>query len=299
MIKTMRTFAGAAALLLLSACSSAPDAAPEAPAFAPALFVARDADSTIYLYGTIHLRRPGGDWGGENAKAALASAEELWTEMPLGAATDAEVQRLVFANGFSPDRPLSSRLTAEEYARFTEVTQGLGVPAANLDAMRPWLASLTLAMLPMLQAGYDPEHGIDESINTAAGDSKGRRAFETAEQQMGFFANMSEETQMQMLRDAMDEAAKGVEVLDQMSASWERGDLTALERLVVDEFKAEAPEAYDVIFAQRNLAWSTVLMTELEGSGVDFVAVGAGHLVGEDGLVALLRARGVSVERVN
>lgn len=298
MIKTMRNFAGAAALLLLSACSSAPDTSPpEAPAFAPALFAVRDADSTIYLYGTIHLRRPGGDWGGENAKAALASAEEVWTEMPLGPETDAEVQRLVFANGFSPDRPLSSRLTAEEFARFEQVTQGLGVPAANLDAMRPWLAALTLAMLPMVQAGYDPDHGIDEAINTAAGD-KGRRAFETAEQQMGFFANMSEETQMQMLRDAMDEAAKGVEMLDQMSASWERGDMDALERLLVDEFKVEAPEAYDVIFTQRNVAWTTELMRELEGSGVDFVAVGAGHLVGEDGLVAMLRARGVSVERV-
>lgn len=296
MIKTMRKFAGAAALMLLSACSSAPDA-PPAPAFAPALFVARDADSTIYLYGTIHLRRPGGDWGGENAKAALASAEEVWTEMPLGPETDATVQRLVFANGFSPDRPLSSRLTAEEFARFTEVTQELGVPAANLDAMRPWLAALTLTMLPMVQAGYDPDHGIDEAIHTAAGD-KGRRAFETAEQQMGFFANMSEETQMQMLRDAIEEAGKGSEILDEMSLAWERGDLAALERLVVDEFKAEAPEAYDVIFTQRNQAWTAELMHELDGSGVDFVAVGAGHLVGEDGLVTLLRARGVRVERV-
>ena len=82
------------------------------------------------------------------------------------------------------------------------------------------------------------------------------------------------------------------------SAAWERGDLATLERVVIDEFKAEAPEAYDVIFTQRNMAWTEALMVELEGSGVDFVAVGAGHMLGDDGLVALLRARGVSVERV-
>jgi uncharacterized protein YbaP (TraB family) len=298
MIKAMRILVGAAALLMASACASAPEA-PAPSAFAPALFVARDADSTIYLYGTIHLRRPGGDWGGENAKAALASAEELWTEMILGPETDAAVQQLVFAHGFSPDRPLSSRLTADEFARLTEVVEGLGLPVAHVDAMRPWLAALTLAMLPMREAGYDPAHGIDEAINAAAGDAMPRHAFETAEQQMGFFANMSEDVQMQMLRDAMDDAAQGAELLDEMSLAWERGDLAALDRLLVDEFKAEAPEAYDVIFTRRNLAWTNTLMAELEGSGVDFIAVGAGHLVGDEGLVALLRARGVQVERVN
>jgi len=294
--------AAAVALLLLGACASTEADAPPPvaePVFAPALFVARDADSTIYLYGTIHIRRPGGDWGGENAKTALAAAEELWTEMALGAATDAEVQRLVIANGFDAARPLSSRLTEEEFARFSEVAQRFGMPAANLDPMRPWLAALTLAMLPMLQAGYDPSQGIDEAVNTAAGEGVGRRAFETAEQQMGFFANLSDEAQMQFLREAINEADSGTAMLDEMSLAWERGDLATLERMVIDEFKAEAPEAYDVIFTQRNLAWTETLMAELEGSGVDFVAVGAGHMLGEDGLVALLRARGVTVERVH
>lgn len=292
-----RSLAAAAALLLLGACASAPNEEP-APAFAPALFVARDADSTMYLYGTIHIRRPGGDWGGENAKAALASAQDLWTEMQLGAATDAEVQRLVIANGFSPEQPISSRLTAEEFARFSEVAQRFGMPAANLDPMRPWLAALTLSMLPMMQAGYDPSQGIDEAVNTAAPEGVRRRAFETAEQQMGFFANLSEAAQMQFLREAIEEADSGTALLDEMSLAWERGDLATLERMVIDEFKAEAPEAYGVIFTQRNLAWTDVLMAELEGEGVDFVAVGAGHMLGDDGLVALLRARGVTVERV-
>ena len=292
MIKAIRNWA-AAALLMASACVSAPTA----PAFAPALFVAHDADSTIYLYGTIHLRRPGGDWGGDNVRAALASSETLWTELALGPETDAQTQQLVFAHGFSPEQPLSARLTPEEYARLTEVAQGLGVPVANISAMRPWLASLTLAMLPMLQAGYDPAAGIDEAVNAAAGDGLRRRAFETAEQQIGFFANLSEAAQLQFLRDAIEEAAKGADALDEMSLAWERGDLREIERLN-EEFKAEAPEAYDVIFTQRNLAWTDVLIAELEGSGVDFVAVGAGHMVGEDGLVALLRARGVQVERL-
>ncbi len=288
----MRGFLGAAALFL-SACA----ATPEEPAFAPALFVARDADSTLYLYGTIHLRRPGGDWGGDNAKAALASADELWTEMDLTPEAQAQVQTIVLSLGLGDD--LSTRLTAEEYERFSTLVRRYGMAPEAVNMMKPWLAALTLAVLPMMEAGYDPEAGVDEAVNAEAGAHVRRRAFETAAQQIGFFANLSEEAQMQFLRDAIAEAAAGPAALDELSIAWERGDLATLERLVIDEFKAEAPEVYDVIFTQRNRAWTETLIGELEGAGVDFVAVGAGHMLGDDGLVEMLRARGVSVERVN
>lgn len=293
MISMLRTLAGAAALWLVSACGLA-----AAQDFRPALFVARDADSTIYLFGTVHLRRPGGDWGDAQAKAALADADEVWTEMPLGPETQAEVQRVVLALGFS-DAPLSTRLTAEEYAQLTALAESYGVPIAALDRMKPWLAALTISVLPMVQAGYDPEAGVDQGVENAAGEGVRRRAFETAAQQIGFFANMDGDAQMQFLREAIGEAAEGVAVLDELSRAWERGDLETLERMAIDEFKAEAPGVYDVIITQRNHAWTETLMAELEGAGVDFVAVGAAHMLGEDGLVALLRARGVSVERVN
>lgn len=295
MISMLRTLAGAAGLWLFGALSLA--SAQEA-AFRPAMFVARDADSTIYLYGTVHLRRPGGDWGDDAAKAALAAAEEVWTEMLLGPEAQAEVQRVVMAWGFS-DTGLSTWLSAEEYARLTVLAERYGMPIAGLDRMKPWLAALTLSMLPMMQAGYDPEAGVDQGVNAAVGQGARRRAFETAAQQIGFFATMDGDAQMQFLRESIAEAAEGVETLDELSTAWERGDLETLERMVIDEFKAEAPGVYAVIITRRNRAWTEVLMTELEGAGVDFVAVGAAHLLGADGLVAMLRARGVSVERVN
>jgi uncharacterized protein len=291
----LRRAIAAAAALALSACAAAP---PE-PAFAPALFVARDADSTMYLFGTIHLRRAGGEWGGENTKAALAGADELWTEMAMTPEAESEVQQLVLTLGMSPDRPLASRLTEAEYAQLSALARAYGVAPEGLNLMQPWLAALTLSMLPMVQAGYDPKAGVDEAVNAQAGQAIGRRSFETAAQQIGFLAHLSEAAQMQFLREAIAEAAEGPAALDELSLAWERGDLVTLERLVIDEFKAEAPEAYDIIFRQRNRAWTEALMAELEGEGVDFVAVGAGHMLGEDGLVAMLRARGVSVERVN
>jgi uncharacterized protein YbaP (TraB family) len=102
-----------------------------------------------------------------------------------------------------------------------------------------------------------------------------------------------------MLVETIAEAEEGAAQLDTLSDAWRRGDLEALEHYVIDDTRREYPEMYETLFVQRNAAWMDTLMAELEGSGVDFVAVGAGHLLGEHGLVAQLRARGVRVERVS
>ena len=87
--------------------------------------------------------------------------------------------------------------------------------------------------------------------------------------------------------------------MDTLSTAWERGDVDTLERLVVEETRQQYPDVYRVLFAERNNAWMDVLMRELDGSGVDFVAVGAGHMLGPDGLIEQFRARGLTVERVS
>lgn len=296
-----RWAAGAAALMLaLAAPAAAETAAPPQPVN-PALFVVRDADSAIYLFGTVHVRRPGSAWGGANAQAALAEADEVWTELEMSSLAQQEAMQLTIQYGFAPaDQPLSSMLTAEQNTRLAELAASMNMPAAMFERMRPWLAAITLSVGPMLQAGYDPSAGVDRSIDAVAAEAgKTRRAFETIEQQIGFLANLSEDVQHAMLVEALAGAGETPGDLEVMMRAWEKGDLVLLERLVLDETRTQYPEVYDVLFVQRNNAWVATLLTELDGSGVDFVAVGAGHLLGEDGLVAQLRARGLSVERVS
>lgn len=290
-----RNFLTALAAAVLVGCASSGE-----PASGPALFVARDADSTLYIYGTIHLRKSGAPWGSAAVDAALASAEEIWTEIEISPESDARTQQLAMQAGLAPaGRPLSSWLSAEENERLRATALRLGLQGQALEPMQPWLASLTLSVLPMMRAGYDPNAGVDRSVDSF-GDTHGKtmRHFETPEEQIGFFANMSPELQRQMLLEAIDEVERGAASLDELSAGWEAGDLRAIERLAVDEFKGEYPAVYEVMLVNRNRAWAEILTHEMEGSGIDFVAVGAAHLVGEDGLVALLRARGVRVERV-
>jgi uncharacterized protein len=287
-------------IFALALVCAAPAAAQEAETRHPALFVARDADSTMYLYGTVHVLRPGTPWGGPRAEAALAEAAEVWTEVEIDDSAQAQVATLMMQYGRAPEgRGLSTWLTTEENARLQALLKRLNAPPAMFEPMRPWLAGLMLTVLPMVQAGYDPDAGVDQAIDgLAEAAGKRMRSFETVEQQIGFIANTSDEAQREMLLDAIDQGEDGAAELDVLAEAWARGDLDTLTRVVADETRAEFPEMYDVMLKRRNDAWVGVLVTELEGSGVDFVAVGAGHIVSDDGLVAQLRARGYSVERV-
>lgn len=295
---TKRAALAACALLALGACVLRPTAQDYGQG--PALFVARDADSTIYLYGTIHLRRPGEAWGGAHVEDALNHSQRVWTEVDMSPESEARGGQEALRLGRAPDdRPLSSWLTADELARLNAVGGRLGLPEGALEPLRPWLAALTLSVIPMLQGGYDPQAGVDRAIAAwAAEHGRTHRWFETSEEQMGFFAGLSDEAQREMLVQAIDEAGSTAEMVAELSGAWERGDLNALTAQMIADMPAQYPESYEAIFTRRNAAWVEVLLKEMEGEGVDFVAVGVGHLVGDDSVIEMLRARGVRVERI-
>lgn len=295
---TRKMFAAACAALAIASCASAQE--PRAQTIHPALFVARDTDSKIYLFGTIHVRRPGAPWGGPEAQAALTESQELWTELEMNAEADARAAQEVVRLGVAaPGRPLSSYLSPAQNQRLQAALAAQGAQPHALEHMRPWFAGLMLSLMPVMRAGYDPNAGVDRQIDTIA-DAQGKTArwFESSAQQLAFFNDLSEGLQIELLMEAVDASGDSAEELANLERAWERGDLRALERAVVDETREQYPELYDVLFVRRNRAWVDALMVQMEGSGVDFVAVGAGHLLGDDGLVEMLRERGVRVSRV-
>lgn len=288
----------AGAVILMAMCGSA--CAQPAPQFDPALYAVRDADSTIYLYGTVHVRPQGAAWGDADVRAALAESQEIWTELEISPAADALTQAIASQLGRAqPGRPLSSWLTAEENARLNALTARLNIPEGALEPFQPWMAAMTLSLVPILQAGYDPASGVDRAID-AFGDANGKtmRAFETPAEQLGFFTQLPDDAQRQFLREAIEEAERGPALIAELTLAWERGDLDSLEGGIIDDTREKYPDVYQALFVVRNNAWVETLSREMEGSGVDFVAVGAGHLIGDDGLVAQMRARGFTVERV-
>ncbi|MNS32436.1 TraB family protein [compost metagenome] len=301
---TLAVGAALSALLLApSAMAQATAAAPVAVTAAPAgsgpgLWVVRDADSTIYLFGTVHVLKPETPWGTARVDQAFASADEYWFEIA-DLADQTGVMPVIQARGVSPDRPLSSLLTAEEMTDLDAAARTVGATAAQLDPLRPWLASLQLALASIQKAGYVAANGGDQILHArAAATGKPIKGFETAPQQIGFIADMSEDAQLAMLRSGLKEFDTAEVVLGQMVTAWSTGDVEGLDALIGQEMKAESPEMYAVMLTQRNTNWADQIQTLLAGSGTAFISVGAGHLAGSDSLQAQLEQRGVSVERI-
>lgn len=264
----------------------------------PALWKIQDADSTIYLFGTIHVLKPDTKWRSPKIDKALKASGDLTLEI-VGADDPAVMQPLVLKYGLDPNNPLSGKIDAAAFEKASTLAKDGGVPPQLLNAMRPWLAAVQLSLIPVIKAGYDPKSGVEPILAAeikAAGKPEG--AFETPEQQIRFFADLPAKTEADFLKSTLDEADEGVGKIDKMVAAWAAGDTSELETEFVTEMKGQYPELYDLLITKRNQNWAQQLKTKLAGKGVSFVAVGSGHLVGPDSVQAQLAKLGIKTERV-
>ena len=283
------------AWLATAAVSNSQDVA--ATGTAPALWEIRDTDTTLYLFGTIHLLKRGADWRTPRLDQALGSADEVWLEAE--DPDSAALQPLIMELGVDAANPLSGKLTVQEKAQLRAATAAIGMPPNGLDPMRPWLAALTLAVVPIVQAGYDPALGVDKAVRAAATEAGTPvRTFETAEQQMGLLADLSEELQMQLLRSTLEDLEEGPSMVERLAAAWASGDSAAIEALMLAELRTDAEPLYQALIAGRNAAWAEILNDRLKDPGIAFVAVGAGHLVGPDSVQTMLAGDSVTVTRL-
>nr|WP_314432949.1 TraB/GumN family protein [uncultured Brevundimonas sp.] len=305
-----RAAVGAAGgLALFFALSGAPgqalaqDVAPGAahPAIqgqGPALWAVRDADTTLYLFGSIHVLRPTTGWASPRVTQAFDSASDIWFEIS-NPDDQAAIMPLIQQHGLSPQTPLSTRLTPEEFAELDEAAKAIGASAAQMNPMKPWLAALSLSVAPLVKAGYDPKSGVEMALKVRA-EAAGKpiHGFETLDKQVGMLANLPDETQLAFLRETLKNYDEAAILLDAMVDAWAQGDVATLDRVAVQDMKADAPELYKVLLVERNTDWADQIQTMLQGSGTAFIAVGAAHLAGEDSVQAILKSRGVTVEAV-
>lgn len=280
-----------ACLALLFACTSV--------LAKPALWVVKDADTTIYLFGTVHLLPNDTDWRYPALDQALAASDSLTIEL-----TDDDpvrMQALVLQYGLDPGHPLSDKLSAAENATLAKAAQTVGVPGGvnTLQMMRPWLAGLTLAVAPLLKAGLDPAHGVDKLLKAqmlAAG--KPVNGLETAEQQIRFLADLPAGVELEFLRSTLRDIDKGSAELTTLIGAWKNGDVAAIARIEDEDLASHAPSLYQRLLVQRNQAWATRINAMLQQPGTVFIAVGAAHLAGPDSVQEQLETRGISVKRL-
>lgn len=276
------------------------------------IWIIEDADSTIYVTGTVHMLPEGTEWHGEKLDTALDEATELWLEIPMtGSMADmqAEAAPLMMQYALSVDAPLSTRLNEEELALLNAAMERADMPEqarAGMEYMKPWVVLQAVGMAPLSEAGYDPEQGIDiQLVRMASEQGDSIHGFETLEQQIQFFAGIPDEDQERALRDLLrvpeEETQEMVELATSAFEGWANGETEGMAALFTawaeDEDSALSPLPYDRMVAGRNADWAVQIEDMLSGEGVHFIAVGGGHLVGPDSVFELLEQRGISASR--
>lgn len=263
----------------------------------PALWVVKDADTTIYLFGTVHVLKPGLGWFDEGVKAAFDKSDELVLEMI--EPDPATMQGLIMKTALNPEGPtLTEKLPADKREAYAKAMTDVGVPAAALDRFDPWFAAVTLSIAGLPKLGYDPESGAERTLSVAAkAANKQVIGLETAEQQLGYFDALPEPLQVKFLISTVDDYPRMATELDKMIASWSAGDPEALGKTMNEEL-ADTPELSKVLLADRNTRWAEWIEQRLQKPGTVFVAVGAGHLAGTESVQAQLAKHKLTVTRI-
>jgi uncharacterized protein YbaP (TraB family) len=263
----------------------------------PPVWIVKDSDSTIVLFGSVHVLPPGLDWQPPALREALSKADDVWFELPIAPDSQAAGVAVVRAKGMlPPGESLLSKLTPAGRDRLARLAPKLGLSLAQFDRLRPWLADVTVGLLDMAPKGAGAADGVEQSVSAAAPPTARRQAFETAEQQIGFLADAPEADQLASLEDTLRQIEEEPDAYDRLLAAWLAGDLQALQTEGLEPMQKASPDLFDRMITQRNQRWVEAISQRMAGSGETVVVVGAGHLVGPGGVPALLRARGFTVE---
>lgn len=286
----------------LAACSptATPSAHAETPQSGrPALWKLADADTTIWLFGTIHVLPAGYQWRDATIDKALRESDMLVIEALIDRTDPAKAFALLSRLGMTPGLPpLVARVADDKRAALQVLIDRSKLPAPFLNGMETWGGALMLMPVLLSDLGLDGGRGVEEELETEFKTAnKPIDALETAEQQLRVLDGLSETAQRQFLTAMVDGGDSQQAEFDAMLAAWARGDEAAIAASFDKDARVSAG-LRNALLVKRNTAWTEWLKARLDTPGTIFVAVGAGHLAGDDSVVRMLKAKGLTVERV-
>jgi uncharacterized protein YbaP (TraB family) len=284
-----------ALLLLLSLAAVAGDAGHPV-----SMWLVQGDSNRLYLLGSVHLLRREDHPLPRVIGAAYDDADELYMEIDMDdvdpLAMQATINRLGLLDG---NESLRDVMGEELYAEALIAARAVDIPLEMLEKAEPWFAALTVEQLALTRIGFNPAHGIEMYMLSRAGsDGKPVHGFETIEQQLGLLDGLSLDAQRNLLMQTLEESANISEVMDQLIEAWRTGNSKFLEDQLLAEI-VRYPELYETIVADRNRDWVNTIDILLGDDQDYLVIVGALHLVGEDGVPALLEQRGFSVSQMH
>lgn len=271
------------------------------PSEGPAIWTLSDEDTTIHLFGYTQVLKPGTDWQSDAYKAAFSDADVLILESD-GTSPEAQAaaqQKIQEIGLYTDGRTLSTVLSEDMAAEINTVTTSLGAPLQALDALKPWLASIQIGVLNLSQQGYNLSQPV--SVGIAAEARSAGKPVKTLESPTGLMeriAALPEAEHIGMLTHAVSQMQADPDQTERLNAAWLDGNVEGVAAELHAEGAWASDALYEVMLVQRNKEWGKTITDILDTeTGTMFVAVGLGHLAGDDSLVSMLEAQGISVRR--
>jgi len=286
-----------AAVFLLLLCGSTPQA--QGKAGKSCLFRVTAPGSMMYLLGSIHFMRETSYPLNDTIERAFATSSNVVFEVDMATMDSPDTQAMMLSQSvFTDGNTLEKSLSPATYRSLAEKTEQFGLNVKMLDNFKPWSVAMTLMGLKLNQLGFDPNKGVDRYFYAKARNA-GKRTFslETLQYQIGIFSGLSLREQDWLVEQTLNDFDTMESEMGEMLQSWTNGDVGNLERMLLKSF-VDYPSLYQKFLVRRNRNWLSQIELFLGQRKTWFVVIGAGHLLGQDGLVNLLRAQGYTVEQL-
>jgi len=253
-------------------------------------------ETTLYLLGSIHALKEDAYPLPAAIEAAFDEAEIAVFEIDLDDMTKAAI-KMMSAGSLEKGRTLEEVVGPETWSEFETHVGGSGFEASLYQGMKPWIAALTVAAFELSKHGYLATAGLDTYLSRRADETgKDRLALETVEFQVGLFADLSPEHSLAFLVYTLEDLETMIPEMDRLYRDWRVGNLKAVEEALLEGFE-EFPDVFERMVVERNQSWMPQIEQLLAGDRDAMVVGGSAHLVGEQGVINLLRAKGYIVEQ--
>jgi uncharacterized protein YbaP (TraB family) len=263
------------------------------------LWKASNTQGAIYLIGSVHMLTTDYYPLAPALETAFNDADLLVEEADLGEMLAPTAQMQLLSRGMLPaNQTLDKVISPATYALVTKHVATLGVPVEPLAHFKPWFLAMTVLALEWQRAGFDADLGLDKHFyDRAQAAGKTVQGLETTEYQISRFDEMTMPQQERLLADSLNDLDTEQANVTRLADAWKAGDAAGIEKIVLPEFEND-PLMYQRLLVERNRNWLPKLEQLFTRRGRAFVVVGAAHLIGRDGLLAMLRAKGCHIEQL-
>lgn len=279
-------------------CSSLPEQDAFSGAQKNFMWKVESGTNTVYVLGSIHYLKKENYPLSKTIEDAFEKSDVLAVEADVNDVSKIDVLKLMGTAFYPENDTLENHVSGDTYELVKKEYGKLGIPLWIINKQKPWFLALSLTSLELVKRGFDPDYGIDMHFLSEASGKKKIKELESVDYQINLFSDFSDREQELFLLNTLKDLHAIDEDLDMLIRSWTRGDVKSLESLIQKNEDSEMSSINEKLIYDRNRHMVSKIEDYLRTGEIHFVIVGAGHLVGDKGIIEILKSKGYKAEQM-